>query len=346
MPVSLSDLPRRRVLALLASAAAAFVAACSAAAPQASPTTPSSAHLTLVGYSTPQEAYAQLIPAFQQTQAGTGVSIDTSFGASGTQTQAVINGLDADVVALSLESDVNKLVNAGIVAPEWNQDANHGMVTDSVVVLVVRKGNPRNIRDWPDLLQPGVDVVTPDAFQSGGAKWNLLAAYGAQVKQGASPDAARAYLKGLLGHVNVQPASAREAMTTFAGGKGDVLIAYENEAITAQHASQPVDYVVPNSTILIENPIAITRTSHNAAAAQAFVEYLRSADGQRLWGRLGYRPILQDIASEFASSFRVPAGQFTIADLGGWPNVDKQFFDRDNGMVSQILQELGRSGAR
>jgi sulfate transport system substrate-binding protein len=324
---------------------AALVAACAPAASQTAPTAAPASHLSLIGYSTPQEAYAQLIPAFQQTPAGQGVAIDPSFGASGTQTQAVINGLDADLVALSLESDVNKLVAAGIVAPDWNQDAYHGMVTNSVVVLVVRKGNPKNIHDWPDLLQPGIDVVTPDVFQSGGAKWNLLAAYGAQVKQGRSPDAARAFMKDLLGHVNVQPASAREAMTTFAGGKGDVLIAYENEAITAQHASQPVDYVVPNSTILIENPIAVTSTSRNPTAARAFLEYLRGSDGQHLWGQLGYRPIVQDVAREFTSSFAVPSGLFTIGDLGGWPTVDKQFFDRDNGMVSQILQELGRSGA-
>jgi len=344
MPVPDRRPPRRAGFALL-SALVALVAACASPAAQVGPTSAPASHLSLIGYSTPQEAYTQHIPAFQQTTAGQGVAIAPSFGASGTQTQAVINGLDADVVALSLESDVNKLVTAGIVAPDWNQDAYHGMVTDSVVVLVVRKGNPKNIHDWPDLLQPGVDVVTPDAFQSGGAKWNLLAAYGAHVKQGGSPEAGRAYLKDLLGHVNVQPASAREAMTTLVSGKGDALIAYENEAITAQHASQPVDYMVPTSTILIENPIAVTKTSQNPTAAKAFVEYLRGADGQRLWGRLGYRPVVQDMAREFTASFPVPAGLFTIADLGGWPSVDKQFFDRDNGMVSQILQELGRSGA-
>jgi sulfate/thiosulfate-binding protein len=325
-----------------------FATAC--AAPQAAPATSSgsapTAHLALVGYSTPQEAYAQLIPAFQQTPAGKGVAIDPSFGASGTQTQAVINGLDADVVALSLESDVNKLVNAGLVAQEWNQDQFHGMVTNSVVVLVVRKGNPKGIQTWDDLLKPGIDVVTPDVFQSGGAKWNLLAAYGASLRAGASPDAARGYLKNLLSHVNVQPASGREALTTFVGGKGDVLLSYENEAITAQQAGQPVDYVVPTSTILIENPVAIVKTSRNPAAAQSFVEYLHSADGQRQWARLGYRPVVTSVAAEVASTYPTPTGLFTINDLGGWPAIDKQFFDRDNGMVSQILQELGRSSGR
>ncbi|MBV9579266.1 MAG: sulfate ABC transporter substrate-binding protein [Chloroflexi bacterium] len=331
----------------LAAAACTSAPSPTAASPAGAPPTTAgvpTAHLSLVGYSTPQEAYAQLVPAFQQTPAGQGVSIDSSFGASGTQTQAVINGLDADLVALSLESDVNKLVTAGLVAPDWNQDQYHGMVTDSVVVLVVRKGNPKHIQTWDDLLQPGIDVVTPDVFQSGGAKWNLLAAYGAKLTSGATPDEARAYLKELLSHVNVQPASGREAMTTFVGGKGDVAISYENEAITAQQAGQSVDYVVPSSTILIENPIAVVKTSPNVKVAQSFVDFLRSPDGQHDWAKLGYRPVAQDVAAEVAATYPTPSGLFTINDLGGWPAVDKQFFDRDNGMVSQILQELGQSG--
>lgn len=338
---------RSRRLALVA-LAVLVAAACTS--PQAAPVTSAGSapttNLALVGYSTPQEAYAQLIPAFQQTAAGKGVAIDPSFGASGTQTQAVINGLDADVVGLSLESDVNKLVTAGLVAADWNQDQFHGMVTDSVVVLVVRKGNPRHIQTWDDLLQPGIDVVTPDVFQSGGAKWNLLAAYGASLRGSGSPDAARGFLKNLFSHVNVQPASGREALTTFVGGKGDVLLSYENEAITAQQAGQPVDYVVPTSTILIENPIAVVKTSRNTQVAQSFVEYLRSADGQRQWARLGYRPVNTAVAAEVASTYPTPSGLFTINDLGGWPTVDKQFFDRDNGLVTRILQELGKSSGR
>jgi sulfate transport system substrate-binding protein len=183
----------------------------------------------------------------------------------------------------------------------------------------------------------------PIKFQSGGAKWNLLAGYGAKLKESGSPDAARAFLKELLRHVSVQPASGREALTTFLGGKGDVLLSYENEAITAQQAGQAVDYVVPASTMLIENPIAVLKNSRNAPVAQAFVDYLRSADGQRQWARAGYRPVLKEIAVELASTFAVPPGLFTIVDLGGWPSVDKQLFERDNGLVSQILHELGGS---
>jgi len=339
------DLTRRLAAPLACLTLALVLSACTpAAATRSAPTAgaPPDIHLALVAYSTPQEAYARLIPAFQQTPGGTNVSVDPSFGSSGSQTQAVINGLTADVVALSLASDMTRLVNANLVAPDWNADALHGMVTDSVVSLVVRKGNPRDIQTWDDLLKPGIEVVTPDPFQSGGAKWNILAGYGARLRAGQSPDQARAFLKDLLGHVSVQPASGREAMTTFVGGRGDVLISYENEAITAQQAGQAVDYVLPASTIRIENPIAVLKTTHAPAAAQAFVDYLRSPDGQRGWGKAGYRPVLQDIGLEFASTFPTPPGLFTIDDLGGWPEVDKQFFDRDNGMLSQILRELGQ----
>jgi sulfate/thiosulfate-binding protein len=332
-------------LGLLAGLALISAACSTAAPPQPTAGSAAGAHLALVAYSTPQEAYARLIPAFQQTAGGTGLSIDPSFGSSGSQTQAVINGLDADVVALSLASDVTRLVNANLVAPEWNSDPLHGMVTDSVVSLVVRKGNPKGIQTWDDLLKPGIEVVTPDPFQSGGARWNILAGYGAMLEAGKSPDSARAFLKDLLGHVSVQPASGREAMTTFVGGRGDVLISYENEAITAQQSGQAVDYVVPAATILIENPIAVLKTTHNPVAAQAFVDYLRSPDGQRVWGKAGYRPVLPDVGHEFASTFPVPSGLFTIDYLGGWPAVDKQFFDRDNGLISQIQRELGQGQA-
>jgi sulfate transport system substrate-binding protein len=332
------DLKRMPLLIVFAGLALLASACSTAATPQPTVGT-ADIHLTLVAYSTPQEAYAKLIPAFQQTAGGNTVSIDPSFGSSGSQTQAVINGLGADVVALSLASDVTKLVNANLVEPEWNADALHGMVTNSVVALVVRKGNPKGIQTWDDLLKPGIDVVTPDPFQSGGARWNILAGYGARLKGGKSPDEARAYLKELLGHVSVQPASGREAMTTFIGGRGDVLISYENEAITVQQSGQAVDYVIPPSTILIENPIAVLKTTHNPAAAHALVDYLRGPDGQRVWAAAGYRPVLRDVAQEFASTFPVPTGLFTIEALGGWPAVDKQFFDRDNGLLSQLLRE-------
>jgi sulfate/thiosulfate transport system substrate-binding protein len=297
--------------------------------------------LTLVAYSTPREAYEQLIPAFQKTGAGKGADFSQSYGSSGDQSRAVQNGLAADVVALSLEPDMTKLVDAGLVARDWNAGPEKGMVTDSVVVLVVRKGNPKNIRTWDDLVEPGVEVIEPNPFTSGGAKWNVMAAYGAQLQQGRTQAQAADYLYRLFQNVPVQDKSAREALQTFLGGKGDVLLAYENEAITAQQKDQPVDYVVPDDTILIENPVAVVTRSSHAATAKAFVDYLRSTEAQRIFAERGYRPVNQQVAA--TAEFPKPSGLFTIQDLGGWTEVNRQFFDKDNGIVADIERRVGVS---
>src|SRR6266540_1238477 len=194
--------------------------------------------LSLVAYSTPREAYAALIPAFQKTDAGQGVTFSQSYGASGDQRRAVAAGLPSDVVELSLAPDMTKLADAGLVAKDWNSDQYKGMVTDSVVAIAVRRGNPKNIHTWADLVKPGVEVITPNPFSSGGARWNVMGAYGAQIEQGRSQAEARAYLLQLFKNVPVQDKSAREALQTFVGGKGDAMIAYENEAIAAQQAWQ------------------------------------------------------------------------------------------------------------
>jgi sulfate/thiosulfate transport system substrate-binding protein len=295
--------------------------------------------LTLVAYSTPREAYEQLIPAFQETQAGKGVRFSQSYGASGDQSRAVQNGLAADVVTFSLEPDMTRLVDAGLVAKGWDADRHQGMITNSVVVFVVRKGNPRNIRTWDDLVRPGVEVIEPNPFTSGGARWNIMAAYGAQLKAGRTPEQAAAYLQELFRHVPVQDKSAREAVQTFVGGKGDVLLAYENEAINAQQKQQPVDYVVPDTTILIENPIAVAARSKHAGAAAAFVDFLRSEAAQRIYAQRGYRPV--DQAAAAAAGFPRPPGLFTIRDLGGWPEVSKRFFDKQAGLVAGIERTVG-----
>jgi sulfate/thiosulfate transport system substrate-binding protein len=297
--------------------------------------------LTLVAYSTPREAYEALIPEFQKTDAGKGVTFSQSYGASGDQSRAVQNGLAADVVAFSLEPDMTKLVDAGLVAKDWNADEHKGMITNSVVVFVTRKGNPKNIRTWDDLLKPGVEVIEPNPFTSGGAKWNIMAAYGAQLQAGKTPEQAQAYLLELFRHVPVQDKSAREALQTFIGGKGDVMLAYENEAINAQQKEQPVDYVVPDNTILIENPIAVAAKSRNAAKASAFVEFLRSEPAQRLYAERGYRPV--DEAAAAGADFPQPKGLFTIKDLGGWSEVNKQFFDKEAGVVAGIERTVGVS---
>jgi sulfate transport system substrate-binding protein len=231
------------------------------------------------------------------------------------------------------------------VAPDWNADSYHGILTDSVVVFAVRKGNPKGIHDWSDLLKPGVEVVTPNPFTSGGARWNLMAGYGAQIKQGKTYAQAVAFLNTLLTkHVQVQDKSARESLATFSGGKGDVLLAYENEAITAQRKGISLDYVVPDRTILIENPVAVTSNSKHAPQAKAFVSFLRSDAGQKVFGEAGYRPVVPSVAASF--SFPKPKGLFTIKDLGGWDRVMARFFDPDKGVVAKIEQAAGVSTSK
>src|SRR6266511_1320831 len=300
-----------------------------------------SRRLSLVAYSTPREAYQRLIPAFQKTSAGNGATFSQSYGASGDQSRAVANGLSADVVALSLEPDMKKLVDAGLVDRNWNGDPYKGMVTDSVAALVVRKGNPKGIHTWADLVKPGVQVITPNPFSSGGARWNVMAAYGAQIKQGKSDAEAIAYLEQLFRNVPVQDKSAREALQTFVGGKGDVMIAYENEAIAAQQAKQPVDYVVPDQTVLIENPVAVVTKSKNPTQAKAFVDFLRSPEGQAIFAEKGYRPV--NTRATGADKFPRPSGLFTITDLGGWDQVTKRFFDKGSGVMADVERKVGVS---
>jgi sulfate/thiosulfate-binding protein len=297
--------------------------------------------LTLVAYSTPREAYEEIIPAFQETASGGAVSFDQSYGSSGEQSRAVEAGLPADVLAFSLAPDVTRLVEAGLVDENWASDEFKGMVTDSVVVFAVRKGNPKQIQSWDDLLRDDVEVITPNPFTSGGARWNLMAAYGARRELGESHEQAVAFLRELLGNTAVQDKSAREALQTFVGGKGDVMIAYENEAITAQQNGEELDYVIPDQTILIENPVAVVSESGNLEKAQAFVDFLRSPEAQRIFAEKGYRPVLGEVLAAF--SYPAPSALFTIDDLGGWETVTERFFDREEGIVAKIEQELGVS---
>src|SRR6059058_102971 len=220
--------------------------------------------LTLVAYSTPKDAYGQLISVFQKTKAGNGVSFSQSYGASGEQSRAVAAGLDADIVAFSLEPDVTSLVQKQLISPSWNKNPYRGMVTRSVVVFVVHDGNPKKLKTWNDLLKPGVQVITPNPFTSGGARWNVMAAYGGALRAGKTPKQAQAFLAHMWKHVVAQPASAREGLATFLAGRGDVFLDYENEAIFAQKHGQPVQFVIPKATILIENPIAVTATSQHS----------------------------------------------------------------------------------
>jgi sulfate/thiosulfate transport system substrate-binding protein len=299
--------------------------------------------LTLVAYSTPEEAYKELIPAFNETPEGKGVGFDQSYASSGEQSRAVEGGLPADVVEFSLEPDITRLVDAGLVDKNWNQNEYDGMVTDSVVVFIVRKGNPKNIQSWDDLVTGDVEVLEPNPFTSGSAKWNIMAAWGAQLEQGKSEDQAKQYLSQLFENVPVLDKSAREALQTFSSGKGDVLLGYENEAILAQQQGEEVDYVIPDETILIENPIAVVNESKNRMTAQAFVDFLYTEEAQKIFAGKGYRPVVEGLLDE--GKFPTPKTLFEIDKFGGWGDVNDKFFDPEKGVVAEIFQSQGKSTA-
>jgi sulfate transport system substrate-binding protein len=303
------------------------------------------ATLSLVAYSTPEVVYDEIIPAFQKTEAGSGVQFKTSFGASGEQSRAVEGGQAADVVTFSLEPDVTRLVKAGLVNEDWSSQPHDGLVTTSLVSFIVRKGNPKGIETWEDLLKPGVEVVTPNPFTSGAAKWNLLAAYGAAGDGGKDDKAGLDYVRELVTeHIEVQPKSGREALQAFIGGQGDVLLSYEYEATTAQKKGEELDFVVPDDTIRIENPIAVT--SEAPEQAQAFVDYVLSKPGQERFAEWGYRPVNEEVLEANSERFPEPSGLFTIRDLGGWPTVDAKLFDPENGDIAKIEEEAGISTAK
>ena len=298
--------------------------------------------LALVGYSTPKKAYAALTSAFSQTTAGKGVGFSQSFGASGSQSRAVDSGQPADIVAFSTTPDMTRLVKDGIVASDWDANPAKGMSSDSVVVFVVRKNNPKHITTWDDLIKPGVDVITPNPSTSGSARWNILAGYGAQLKEGKTPAQALDYVKTLLTkNVSVQDSSASAALNTFTSGKGDVLLDYKSDAIAAEKAGDSIQYLIPKQTLLIETPIAATSKSKHATQAKAFLDYQWSAAGQTIWAQQGYRPVMPSVAKQFASKFPTPPQLFTIAYLGGWTRVKDTFFDPSSGSITKIEQDAG-----
>ncbi|MEN3305936.1 MAG: sulfate/thiosulfate transport system substrate-binding protein [Micromonosporaceae bacterium] len=320
--------------------AAATLAACAGTAGSSSSSSGGGGTVTLslVAYSTPQAAYEKLIAAFQKTDAGKNVKFTQSYGASGSQSRAVESGLRADIVAFSLEPDITRLVTDKLVDAGWNSDQYHGMITDSVAVIGVRKGNPKNIKTWDDLVKPGVQVLTPNPFTSGGAKWNILAGYGAKSNKGADAAVGTAYLQALFNNVPVQDSSGRASLQTFASGKGDAIISYENEAIFAQQNGQAIDYTVPDATILIENPIAVTTNSAHPTEAKAFLDYLHTPAAQKIYAENGYRPV---VSGAGGPSFPTPSQLFTIKDLGGWSKVNKALFATSGSVMASIEQRLG-----
>ena len=323
----------RRLLATALGLAA--VLAISTSAAQARPT---ATQLSLVAYSTPAAAFSKIIPAFQATPAGKDVTFKQSYGASGPQAAAVHNGLPADIVELSLAPDVRVLTQAGLVSTTWNKDQYGGMVTDSIVVFAVRKGNPKNIKTWNDLIKPGIQVINPNPFTSGGARWNVMAAWGAQIKQKKTEKQANAYLTALYENIAVQDSSARASLNTFIGGKGDVLLGYENEIIQAQQAGADLQFVRPSATLLIENPVAVLKKTAHPTEAKAFVDFLRTDTAQNLFAETGYRPVVKSVFAKWTKTFPIPRQLFTIRDIvkGGWVAAQPKFFDPNTGIVKKI----------
>jgi sulfate/thiosulfate transport system substrate-binding protein len=300
------------------------------------------ATLSLVGYSTPKTVMGKIISAWQQTPAGKDVSFTTSYGPSGDQARAVVAGLKADIVFLSTGEDVNTLVAAGLVDPNWQKQSYQGDEAYSVVVFAFRGGNPKHIRTWDDLVKPGVQVVTPNPFSSGSAKWNVLAAYAAARREGKTDKQARGFVEELFRHVVSQDSSGRNATNTFLSGKGDVLLTYESEAIAAQQAGQNIGYLVPGRAMLIELPIAAIKTSPNLALANNFIAFTKTASAQTLFAQSGYRPVLKSVADKYRSRFPT-RGLVAIGNpmFGGWRKVDKRWFDAKSGLMVGIEKAVG-----
>lgn len=298
--------------------------------------------LDVVGYSTPEYVYTEFMePAFEETSEGADVSFSNSFGASGDQSRAVVAGQPASIVHFAQAGDMERLVEeGGLVSKDWTNNKYKGIAQNSVVVISVRSGNPEGIKSLDDVLTKDVDVVTPNPFSSGAARWNIMAVYGTLINEGKSPDEALAGVKTLLEKTVAQPGSARDALAAFTQGQGDVLLGYENEAIKAIEEGEDIEYVVPPSTIQIETPIAVT-TAAPEPAAENFLNFIWSDEGQEIWAENGYRPVNPALVDE--KQFPTPADLFTIDQFGGWGKVNDEFFDDETGSVAKIEEELGVS---
>jgi len=296
--------------------------------------------ITLVAYSVPEPGWSKVIPAFNASQEGKGVQVITSYAASADQSRGVVDGKPADIVNFSVDPDITRLVKAGTVSADWDKDGTKGIPFGSVVTLVVRKGNPKDIKDWDDLLRPGIEVITPSPLSSGSAKWNLLAPYAVKSSGGQNTEAGVDFVRKLVSeHVKLRPGSGREATDVFVQGSGDVLISYENEAIATERQGKPVQHVTPPQTFKIENPLAVVSTSPHLDAARAFKNFQYTAAAQKLWAQAGFRPVDPAIAADFRDQYPVPVKLWTIADLGGWGTADPQLFDKNTGSITKIYMQ-------
>jgi sulfate/thiosulfate-binding protein len=344
---------RLKNLALLASLVAVVLSACGAAPTEPASNGGDTVNLILAGYTTPREAYAEIIPLFQAQwleQTGQTVTFEESYQGSGAQSRAVVEGFEADIVALSLEADITRIEEAGLITHDWKAAVpNNGMVSTSVVSFAVRAGNPLGITDWADLGEPGVEVLTPNPATSGGAMWNILALYGAALRgqvEGVAADdadAAQGFLTQVLANVTVMDDSARDSITNYEQGIGDVAITYENEVFVGQQAGNDYELVIPTSSILIENPVAVVDVyadEHGTReVAEAFVAFLFTAEAQEIFAEYGLRSIDPDVAAATADQYPPVADLFTIEFFGDWPQARADIFS-ETGVFTIAIQEV------
>lgn len=342
---------KRMTMLLILPAVAGLLAACGgSAAPTESTGGP--IKLTLGAYTTPREAYSKIIPRFQaewKAKTGQEVTFEESYQGSGAQSRAIVEGFEADVAALSLEADITRIVEAGLITHDWKSKPNGGMISTSIVVFAVRPGNPKGIQDWADLAQPGIEVLTPNPATSGGAQWNILALYGAALRghvDGVPANdeaAAMEFMKSVLKNVSVMDKSARESVTNFEKGVGDVMITYENEVLVGRQAGADYEMIIPRSTILIENPAAVVDAyvdKHGTReAAEAFVDFLHTEAAQEMFAEHGLRSLDPEVAQATASQYPPVEDLFTVKDFGGWAQIADEFFDED-GIYSAAVAEV------
>lgn len=296
--------------------------------------------ITLVAYAVAEPGWSTVIPAFNAGEEGKDVQVITSYGASADQSRAVTEGKPADLVNFSVEPDITRLVEAGKVADDWDKDATKGIPFGSVVTLVVRQGNPKKITNWDDLLQPGLEVITPSPLSSGSAKWNLLAPYAAKSRGGKDPQAGLDFVSELVSrHIKLRPGSGRQATEVFLQGSGDVLISYENEAISTERQGKPVEHINPPQTFKIDNPLTVVTSSAHLDLATAFKNFQYTVQAQQLWAQAGFRPVDPAVAADFRNQYPLPHKLWTIADLGGWDTVDPQLFDKNTGAITKIYTQ-------
>jgi sulfate/thiosulfate transport system substrate-binding protein len=305
--------------------------------------------ISIVGFAVPEAANKAIAEAWTATPEGDGIDFKSSYGASGEQSRAVVDGLDADYVHFSVTSDVTRLVDAGLVSDAWDDGPSKGVVSSSIVVFAVRPGNPDGIETWDDLIQPGVEIVTPNPGSSGSARWNALAAYGQVIESGGTEEEATEYLTKFFENVVALPSSGRDATTAFLGGTGDVLMAYENEAILAHQNGEEFDYIIPDTTILIENPGTYLIDANPRTAD--WLNFVLSAEGQEQFALKGFRPIIEGVdfgevqgANDPADPYPPVTNLLTVADdFGSWSELSEKFFDEEDGVVTKIILESGKA---